>query len=72
MNSAGAPGALGYGGAGNYGGNPAVGSTNVNASDYGYAAGMTYHVTPTTSYGFALAGGGTNWSLSQISAPAAA
>ena len=55
----------GYGGAGNYGGNPAVGSTNVNASDYGYAAGMTYHVTPTTSYGFALAGGGTNWSLSQ-------
>jgi uncharacterized protein with beta-barrel porin domain len=55
----------GYGGAGNYDGNPAVGSTNVNASDYGYAAGMTYHVTPTTSYGFALAGGGTNWTLAQ-------
>ena len=25
---------------------------------------MTYHVTPATSYGFALAGGGTNWNLS--------
>ena len=34
------------------------------ASDYGVAAGMTYHVTPATSYGFALAGGGTNWNLS--------
>jgi uncharacterized protein with beta-barrel porin domain len=55
----------GYGGAGSYDGDATVGSTNVNASDYGYAAGMTYHVTPTTSYGFALAGGGTNWSLSQ-------
>jgi outer membrane autotransporter protein len=26
---------------------------------------MDYHVTPSTVYGFALAGGGTNWSLAQ-------
>ena len=42
-----------------------MGSTNVTATDYGYAAGMTYHVTPGTDYGFALAGGGTNWNLAQ-------
>jgi len=37
----------------------------VTASDYGYAAGMTYHATPETAYGFAIAGGGTNWGLAQ-------
>ena len=46
-------------------GNTVVGSSNVTATDYGYAAGMTYHVTPGTDYGFALAGGGTNWNLTQ-------
>ena len=51
-----------FGGSGTYDGN-AVGSTNVTASDYGYAAGMDYHVTPDTVYGFALGGGGTNWNL---------
>jgi uncharacterized protein with beta-barrel porin domain len=55
----------GYGGSGSYSGNAVIGSSNVTASDYGYAAGMTYHLTPQTSYGFAVAGGGTNWSLSQ-------
>jgi uncharacterized protein with beta-barrel porin domain len=45
-------------------GNSSVGSADFTASDYGFAAGMTYHVTPATSYGFALAGGGTNWNLS--------
>ncbi len=45
-------------------GNSTIGSANVTASDYGFAAGMTYHLTPATSYGFALAGGGTNWNLS--------
>ncbi|HUI15770.1 MAG TPA: autotransporter domain-containing protein [Xanthobacteraceae bacterium] len=57
--------ASGFGGSGRYDGNAAVGSTNVTANDYGYAAGMTYHVTPGTDYGFALAGGGTNWNLAQ-------
>jgi uncharacterized protein with beta-barrel porin domain len=55
----------GYGGSGSYSGNAAIGSSNITATDYGYAGGMTYHLTPQTSYGFALAGGGTNWSLSQ-------
>ena len=40
-----------------------IGSTNVTASDYGYAAGMDYHYSPDTVVGFALAGGGTNWGL---------
>ena len=61
--SAGAPGARRFGGSGTYDGNATVGSTNVTASDYGYAAGMDYHVTPDTVYGFALGGGGTNWNL---------
>ena len=57
--------ASGFGGSGTTDGNATVGSTNVTATDYGYAAGMTYHVVPGTDYGFALAGGGTNWSLAQ-------
>jgi len=46
-------------------GNAAIGSNNVTATDYGFAAGMDYHLTPDTLYGFALAGGGTNWNLAQ-------
>ena len=61
--SAGTPGARRFGGSGTYDGNAAVGSTNVTASDYGYAGGMDYHLTPDTVYGFALGGGGTNWNL---------
>jgi uncharacterized protein with beta-barrel porin domain len=55
----------GFGGASHTDGNAAIGSNNVTASDYGYAAGMDYHVTPDTLAGFALAGGGTNWNLAQ-------
>ena len=43
----------------------AIGSTNVTAQTYGFAAGMDYHVSPDTVVGFALAGGGTNWGLAQ-------
>ena len=57
--------ASGFGGSGTTNGNASVGSNNVTATDYGYAAGLTYHLTPATSYGFALAGGGTNWNLAQ-------
>jgi uncharacterized protein with beta-barrel porin domain len=57
--------ASGYGGSSTSEGNAAIGSSNLTASTYGYAAGMDYHVTPSTVYGFALAGGGTNWSLAQ-------
>ena len=54
-----------FGGSSITDGNAVVGSTNVTASDFGVAAGMDYHVTPNTVYGFALAGGGTNWGLAQ-------
>jgi len=54
-----------FGGTSHIDGNAAAGTNNVNASDYGFAAGMDYHVTPDTVYGFGLAGGGTNWTLAQ-------
>ncbi len=57
--------ASGFGGYNTTDGNSAVGSANVTATDYGFAAGMTYHATAATSYGFALAGGGTNWNVAQ-------
>ena len=52
-----------FGGAAKLDGNPVVGSGDVTASDYGFAAGMDYRSTPDSVYGFALAGGGTNWSV---------
>ena len=50
----------------------AVGSTNVTAQTFGFAAGMDYHVTPNTILGFALAGGGTNWGLGERDSAAGA
>jgi uncharacterized protein with beta-barrel porin domain len=55
----------GFGGTSTTDGDPAVGSSNVTANDYGFAGGMDYHVTPDALIGFALAGGGTNWNLAQ-------
>ena len=55
----------GFGASSTTNGNAAIGSNNVTAADYGFAAGMDYHVTPSTLYGFALAGAGTNWNLAQ-------
>ena len=52
-----------FGAAAKLDGNPVVGSGDVTASDYGFAAGMDYRATPDSVYGFALAGGGTNWSV---------
>ncbi|HLH89674.1 MAG TPA: autotransporter domain-containing protein [Xanthobacteraceae bacterium] len=54
-----------FGGTSFLDGNAALGSNNVTASDYGFAAGSEYHGTPDTAYGFGLAGGGTNWNLAQ-------
>ena len=54
-----------FGGAAKLDGNPVVGSGDVTASDYGFAAGMDYRATPDSVYGFALAGGGTNWNVAQ-------
>jgi uncharacterized protein with beta-barrel porin domain len=54
----------GFGGTNNANGDPAVvGSNNIRASTFGFAAGADYHVTPYTVVGFALAGAGTNWGL---------
>ncbi|MGY8707511.1 autotransporter domain-containing protein [Bradyrhizobium sp. 18BD] len=54
-----------FGAASHVDGNAAIGSHNVTASDYGFAAGMERRLTPDTVYGFGLAGGGTNWTLAQ-------
>ncbi len=55
-----------YGGANHTGGDPiVVGSHDLSARTGGFAAGADYRVSPFTTLGFALAGGGTNWSLAQ-------
>jgi outer membrane autotransporter protein len=41
------------------------GSNNLSASTAGYAGGLDYHLSRDTLVGFALAGGGTNWSLAE-------
>ena len=38
----------------------------MTTSTYGYAAGLDYHYSPDTVFGFSLAGGGTNWNLAQV------
>ena len=54
-----------FGGGGSISGNATVGSQDTNAQVYGFAAGMDYKLTPDALLGFALAGGGTHWSLDQ-------
>ena len=56
--------ASGYGGNGNAS-MEASGSTTTTTKVYGYASGLDYRVTPDTTVGFALGGGGTSWNLSQ-------
>jgi uncharacterized protein with beta-barrel porin domain len=53
-----------YGGSATTDGNAIVGSHNTTARAYGVVGGADYKVTPDTLIGFALAGGGTNYSLS--------
>ena len=53
----------GFGGSNRANGDPTIGSNNVTANTFGFAAGMDYHVSPATVVGFALAGAGTNWGL---------
>jgi uncharacterized protein with beta-barrel porin domain len=55
----------GFGGTDTANGNAVIGSTNVTVSDYGYAGGLDYHLSPDSVVGFGLAGGGTNWGLEQ-------
>jgi outer membrane autotransporter protein len=52
-----------FGGSNTTAGDPAVGSSNVTTSTFGFAGGMDYHYSPDTIFGFALGGGGTNWGL---------
>jgi outer membrane autotransporter protein len=42
-----------------------IGSHDLSARTVGGAAGLDYRLTPDTLVGFALAGGGTDWGLSQ-------
>jgi outer membrane autotransporter protein len=55
-----------YGGGNRTSGDPAVlGSHDLSASTAGFAGGLDYHLSHDSVVGFALAGGGTNWSLAQ-------
>ncbi|MET4258165.1 uncharacterized protein with beta-barrel porin domain [Bradyrhizobium sp. S3.12.5] len=53
----------GYGGSQTTDGNLALGSNNTTSSVYGTAVGADYLFSPNTVAGFALAGGGTNFSV---------
>jgi T5SS/PEP-CTERM-associated repeat protein/autotransporter-associated beta strand protein len=53
----------GYGGQNNTNGSPQVGSRDLTARAVGVAAGLDYRVGPGTTVGFAMAGGGTDWRL---------
>jgi uncharacterized protein with beta-barrel porin domain len=55
--------AAAYGGQSNLNGNASAGSHDLSARAYGVATGLDYRVTPYTVVGFALGGGGTNYSL---------
>jgi uncharacterized protein with beta-barrel porin domain len=55
--------AAGYGGSQTTDGNAALGSNNTTSSIAGTAVGADYHFSPYTLAGFALAGGGTNFSV---------
>jgi uncharacterized protein with beta-barrel porin domain len=52
-----------YGGVGRLGGNDTVGSNTTTVSGAAFATGADYRIAPDTMLGFALAGGGTGWSL---------
>jgi uncharacterized protein with beta-barrel porin domain len=52
-----------YGGGATSDGNAALGSNNSTARAFGFVAGADYRISPATLAGFALAGGGTNFSV---------
>ncbi|QOZ24619.1 autotransporter domain-containing protein [Bradyrhizobium sp. CCBAU 51753] len=58
--------AAGYGGSQTTSGNAVVGSNNTSSSIYGTAVGADYRLSPNTLAGFALAGGGTNFSVNGL------
>jgi autotransporter-associated beta strand protein len=52
-----------YGGGANTDGNATLGSNGAAARAFGFVAGADYRISPATLAGFALAGGGTNFSV---------
>ncbi|SHJ79732.1 autotransporter-associated beta strand repeat-containing protein [Bradyrhizobium lablabi] len=52
-----------YGGGATTDGNAALGSNSATARAFGFVAGADYRISPATLVGFALAGGGTNFSV---------
>ena len=57
--------AAGYGGSQLTDGNAMVGSNDTRTNLYGFAVGADYHLSPDTVAGFALAGGGTRFSVDE-------
>ena len=55
-----------YGGGSNTSGNAALGSNDATARAFGFAVGADYRLSRDTLAGFALAGGGTNFSVSRF------
>ncbi|MCP3469212.1 autotransporter domain-containing protein [Bradyrhizobium sp. CCGUVB1N3] len=55
-----------FGGSQTTSGNVAAGSNNTSSSLYGTAVGADYRFSPNTVAGFALAGGGTNFSVNGL------
>jgi uncharacterized protein with beta-barrel porin domain len=58
--------AAGFGGSQTTSGNAILGSNNTTSSLYGTAIGADYRFSPNTIAGFALAGGGTSFSVSGL------
>jgi uncharacterized protein with beta-barrel porin domain len=58
--------AAGYGGSQTTDGNTALGSNNTRSSIGGVAVGADYRFSPNTLAGFAVAGGGTNFSVNGL------
>ena len=52
-----------FGGGADISGNATLGSNEAEARAFGFAAGADYRISPATMAGFALAGGGTNFSV---------
>jgi autotransporter-associated beta strand protein len=52
-----------FGGGSSTDGNAALGANSATARVFGFAAGADYRISPATLAGFALAGGGTNFSV---------
>jgi autotransporter-associated beta strand protein len=55
-----------YGGGSTTDGNAALGSNTATARAFGFVAGADYRISPATLAGFALAGGGTNFSVNGL------